>query len=142
MEWVSPSHRRQSIHIRSVVELGQLADFIEATEPFECFEGAVVVLGEVAAVELLESLLARPEAGVGVEEGVESFSVGDGDGVASAQQGEAGPNTSGSNAGLTPSGWRRWTSGRTCVSPAVNHLMWKRSSTWRACPRWVSMVQR
>ena len=30
---------------------------------------------------------------------------------------------------------------RTAVSPAENHLMtWKRSSTWRAWPRWASMA--
>ena len=46
-------------------------------------------------------------------------------------------NTSGSNAGLDPSG-RRWVSRRTAVSPAANHLItWNRSSTWRAWPgRW------
>ena len=40
----------------SVVVLGQLAGLVEVTEPSEGVEGALVVLGEVEAVELLEGL--------------------------------------------------------------------------------------
>ena len=50
-------------------------------------------------MELLEGLPAGFEAGVGVEEGVEAGPVGVGEGVASAQQREPGPNTSGSKTG-------------------------------------------
>ena len=42
-------------------------------------------------MELLEGLQAGFEAGVGVEEGVEAGPVGVGEGVASAQQREPGP---------------------------------------------------
>ena len=123
------------------VVLGQFAGLVEVAEPSEGLEGAVVVVGEVEAVELLQGLPAGPQAGVGVEEGVEAHPVGVGEGVAASQQREnRARNTSGSKAGLEPSG-RRWTSRRTWVSPAANHLMtWKRSSTWRAWPKWASMA--
>ena len=52
--------------------LGQLAGLVEVAEPSEGLEGALVVVGEVEAVELLQCLPAGFEAGVGVEEGVES----------------------------------------------------------------------
>ena len=74
-----------------------------------------------------------------VKEGVEAGLVGAGEGVAAPQQQERALNTSGSKAGLTPWGSRRWMSRRTAVSPAQNHLMtWKRSSTWRAWGRQAS----
>ena len=49
----------------SVVELGQLAGLVEVAEPVERFEGAVVVIGEVEAVELLECLPAGFKPWVG-----------------------------------------------------------------------------
>ncbi len=42
--------------VDDVVELGQLSGLVEVAEPSERFEGAVVVAGEVEAVELLEGL--------------------------------------------------------------------------------------
>ena len=51
----------------------------------------MVVACGVEAVELLEGLPARSEAGVGVEQLPEAVPVGVGEGVASAQQREAGP---------------------------------------------------
>ena len=84
-----------------VVVLGQLAGLVEVAEPSEGLEGAVVVVGEVeAAVELLQCLPAGPQAGVGVEEGVEAHPVGVGEGVASAQQLEPGPEHFGVEGGL------------------------------------------
>ena len=58
--------------VDDVVELGQFAGLVEVAEPVECFEGAVVVVGEVEAVEFLECLPAGPQPRVGVEEGVEA----------------------------------------------------------------------
>ena len=75
----------------SVVVLGQLAGLVEVAEPSQGLEGAVVVVGEVEAVELLQCLPAGFEAGVGVEEGVEAHPVGAGEGVAAPQQQEPGP---------------------------------------------------
>ena len=72
------------------MELGQSAGLVEVTEPAERVESAVVVLGGVGAVELLEGLPAGSEPGVGVEEGFEAGLVGVGKGVASAQQSESG----------------------------------------------------
>ena len=37
----------------SVVELGQLAALVEVAEPSQGLQGAVIVVGEVEAVELL-----------------------------------------------------------------------------------------
>ena len=51
----------------SVVELGQLAGLVEVAEPSEGLQGALAVLGEVEAVEVLEGVPARFEAGVGVK---------------------------------------------------------------------------
>ena len=45
-----------------VVVLGQLAGLVEVAEPSEGLEGAVVVVGEVEAVELLQCLPAGPQA--------------------------------------------------------------------------------
>ena len=70
--------------VDDVVELGQFAGLVEVAEPVECFEGAVVVVGEVEAVEFLECLPAGPQPRVGVEEGVEAGPVCVGEGVASA----------------------------------------------------------
>ena len=49
--------------------LGQFAGLVEVAEPAEGVQGAVIVVGEVEAVELLEGLPAGPQAGVGVEAG-------------------------------------------------------------------------
>ena len=84
----------------SVVVLGQLAVLVEVAEPPEGFEGAVIVVGGVEAVELLEGLPAGFEAGVGVEQLVEAGAVGVGEGVASAQQLESGPEHFGVEGGL------------------------------------------
>ena len=51
-----------------VVELAKLAGGVEVSEPVESFAGAIVVVGEVEAVELLEGISAGPQAGVGGEE--------------------------------------------------------------------------
>ena len=59
-----------------------------------------MVVGEVEAVQLLEGLPAGPQAGVGVEEGVEAGAVGVCEGVASAQQREPGPEHFGVEGGL------------------------------------------
>ena len=80
--------------------LGQLAGLIEVAEPSQGFEGAVVVVGEVEAVEFLQGLPAGFEAGVGVEEGVEAGPVGVGEGVAASQQREPGPEYFGVEGGL------------------------------------------
>ena len=69
--------------VDGVVVLGQLAVLVEVAEPPEGFEGAVIVVGGVEAVELLEGLPAGFEAGVGVEQLVEAGAVGVGEGVAS-----------------------------------------------------------
>ena len=79
--------------VDGVVVLGQLAGLVEVAEPPEGFEGAVIVVGGVEAVELLECLPAGFEAGVGVEQLVEAGAVGVGEGVASAQQREPGLGT-------------------------------------------------
>ena len=88
----------------SVVVLGQLAGLVEVAEPPERGQGAVVVVGEVGAVELLECLPAGFEAGVGVEEGVEAGPVGVGEGVASSQQREPGTEHLRIEGGLDASG--------------------------------------
>ena len=91
---------RQSTPSMSVVVLGQLAGLVEVAEPPEGVEGAVVVVGGVEAVELLECLPAGFEAGVGVEQLVEAGAVGVGEGVASAQQREPGLEHLGVEGGL------------------------------------------
>ena len=83
-----------------VVVLGQLAGLVEVAEPSEGLEGAVVVVGEVEAVELLQCLPAGPQPRVGVEEGVEAHPVGVGEGVAASQQREPGPEHFGVEGGL------------------------------------------
>ena len=52
--------------------LGQLAGLVEVAEPPEGLQGAVVVVGEVEAVELLQGLPAGPQPRVGVEQLVEA----------------------------------------------------------------------
>ena len=79
---------------------GQLAVLVEVAEPPEGFEGAVIVVGGVEAVELLEGVPAGFEAGVGVEQLVEAGAVGVGEGVASAQQLEPGSEHLGVEGGL------------------------------------------
>ena len=76
--------------VDDVVELGYVAGGVEVAEPVEGFKGAVVVLGEVEAVEFLEGLPAGFEAGVSLEEFVETGLLCGGEGVASAQQREPG----------------------------------------------------
>ena len=71
--------------------LGQVAGLVEVAEPPEGFEGAVVVVGGVEAVELLQGLPAGSEAGVGVEQLVEAGAVGVGEGVASVSAARTGP---------------------------------------------------
>ena len=80
--------------------LGQLAGLVEVAESPEGFEGAVIVVGGVEAVELLQGLPAGFEAGVGVEQLVEAGAVGVGEGVASAQQREPGSEHLGVEGGL------------------------------------------
>ena len=70
---------------------GQFAGLVEVAEPSEGLEGALVVVGEVEAVELLQCLPAGFEAGVGVEAGVEAGPVCVCEGVAASQQRESGP---------------------------------------------------
>ena len=84
----------------SVVVLGQLAGLVEVAEPSQGLEGALVVVGEVEAVELLQGLPAGFEAGVGVEEGVEAGPVCVCEGVAASQQREPGPEHFGVEGGL------------------------------------------
>ena len=86
--------------VDGVVVLGQLAGLVEVAEPPEGFEGAVIVVGGVEAVELLQGLPAGFEAGVGVEQLVEAGAVGVGEGVASAQQREPGTEHLGVEGGL------------------------------------------
>ena len=123
------------------MELGQVAGLVEVAEPPEGVEGCVVVAGGVEAVELLQGLPAGLEAGCAsnsVRRRSRSASVRVSPLRSSAN---LALNTSGSKTGLTPGGCRRWTSRRSCVSPAENHLMtWKRSRTWRACPSRASMA--
>ena len=45
--------------VDGVVVLGQLAGLVEVAEPSEGFEGAVIVVGGVEAVELLEGPASR-----------------------------------------------------------------------------------
>ena len=47
------------------VELAKFAGGVEVSEPVESFEGAIVVVGEVEAVELLEGISAGPQSWVG-----------------------------------------------------------------------------
>ena len=84
----------------SVVVLGQLAGLVEVAEPSEGVEGALVVVGEVEAVELLEGLPAGPQAGVGVQEGVEAGPVCVCVCVAASQQREPDPEHLGVERGL------------------------------------------
>ena len=51
-----------------VVELAKFAGGVEVGEPVESFEGAIVVVGLVEAVELLEGISAGSQPWVGVEE--------------------------------------------------------------------------
>ena len=51
-----------------MVELAKLAGGVEVSEPVERFEGAIVVVGEVEAVELLEGIPAGSQPWVGGEE--------------------------------------------------------------------------
>ena len=51
---------------------GQLAGLVEVAEPSERVERALVVVGGVEAVELLQGLPAGPQPRVGVEEPVEA----------------------------------------------------------------------
>ena len=50
------------------VELAKFAGGVEVSEPVESFEGAIVVVGEVEAVELMEGISAGSQPWVGVEE--------------------------------------------------------------------------
>ena len=59
-----------------------------------------MVVGGVGAVELLQGLPAGPQPRVGVEEPVEAGAVGVGEGVASSQQREPGPEHLGVEGGL------------------------------------------
>ena len=53
--------------VAGVVVLGQVAGLVEVAEPPEGFQGAVIVVGGVEAMDLLEGLPAGFEAGVGVD---------------------------------------------------------------------------
>ena len=86
--------------VDGVVVLGQLAGLVEVAEPSQGLEGAVVVVGEVEAVEFLQGLPAGPQAGVGVEQLVEAGPVGVGEGVTASQQREPGPEHFGVEGGL------------------------------------------
>ena len=78
---------------------------------------------------------------MGVEQLVEAGAVGVGEGVASAQQLEPGLEHLGVEGGLDAFGLSALHVRAHLGSPAANHLMtWKRSSTWRAWPRWASMA--
>ena len=54
--------------VDDVMELGELAGDVEVGEPVESFEGAIVVVGEVEAVEFLEGFPAGSQPWVGGEE--------------------------------------------------------------------------
>ena len=84
----------------SVVVLGQVAGLVEVAEPPEGFQGAVIVVGGVEAVELLEGLPAGSKPRVGVEQLVEAGAVGVGEGVATPQQQEPGLEHLGVEGGL------------------------------------------
>ena len=83
-----------------VVELGQLAGFVEVTEPPEGLQGTGAVVGEAEAIEFLEGLPAGVETRVSLEEGVEAGPVCVGVGVASTQQQEPGTEHLGVEGGL------------------------------------------
>ena len=55
-----------------VVELAKFAGGVEVGEPVERFEGAIVVVGEVEAVEFLEGFPAGSQPWVGGEELIEA----------------------------------------------------------------------
>ena len=119
----------------------QLAGLVEVAEPPEGFQGAVIVVGGVEAVSSCRAC--QPARSLGW--------------ASTACRGRARSvpvrvsplrsslnralNTSGSKAGLTPLGSRRWTSRRTWVSPAANHLMtWKRVQHMAGVAKWASMA--
>jgi len=130
--------------VHDVVELWELAGLVEVAEAVEGLQGALVVVGVVEASELLEGLPGGFESRVCVEDRVEAGPVCAGEGVGPFEQGEAG---------FEHLRVERWfgapglaaldVSAHRAVRPAENHLMtWKRSSTWRAWPRWVAMAER
>ncbi len=86
--------------VDDVVGLGQFAGLVEVAELPERFEGAVVVVCGVEAVELLEGLPAGLEAGVCVEQAPGSGLFGLGEGVGAAQQSEPRPEHLGLECGL------------------------------------------
>ena len=54
--------------VDDVMELAKFAGGVEVGEPVESFEGAIVVIGQVETVELLEGISAGSQPWVGVEE--------------------------------------------------------------------------
>ena len=76
--------------VDGVVELAALAGGVEIGEPVQGLEGAVMVVGEVEAVQVLESVPSGSESGVRSKELVESGLVGVAEMVVTAQQSEAG----------------------------------------------------
>ena len=115
------------IAVDDSVELGQVAGLVEVGEPVEGGEGAGFVGGEVETVQFAEGVPGGPQAGC-VSKSASSWARS----VFPRRSGRRSStnrarNTSGSNTGVVPSGWRRWMSRRTAVSPAANQPMtWKR----------------
>ena len=66
--------------------LGNLTCFVQVSEPVERFEGGLAVVGLIEAVELLQSLPDNFSTRVRVEKLPETFSVRDGEMVASLEQ--------------------------------------------------------
>ena len=54
--------------VDDVMELTELTSGVKVGEPVESFEGAIVVVGEVETVELLEGISAGSQPWVGGEE--------------------------------------------------------------------------
>ena len=116
--------------VDDLVELGQVAGLVEIGESVEGGEGAGLVVGEVQAVQLAEGVpgVAQPRVASKMASSWARWASSRRSGRRSSKN--LAPNTSGSNAGVSPSGWRRCTSRRTAVSPGANQpITPKRSST-------------
>ncbi len=86
--------------VDDVVKLDELAGGVEVGEPIERLEGAVAVIGEVEAVQILQGPPGHVESRVFGEEFVEAGPVGVVEVIAALQQQEPGPEHSGIERGL------------------------------------------